>query len=95
MFDFLDPSQAFSLGIQQQKESIDGPDAVNSVAMSLSDDQDSMHTARSTHAKYNRLLAMKLMEKKKDGMKNFYLYLWIEMKVLICTFDHLKKSVDY
>jgi hypothetical protein len=48
MFDFLDPSQAFSLGMQRQREFTKGTDTVNSVAMSLSDDQDSMHTARST-----------------------------------------------
>jgi hypothetical protein len=47
-FDFLDPSKAFSLDMQKQKESIEGTDTVNSIAMSLSNDQDSMHTARST-----------------------------------------------
>jgi hypothetical protein len=48
-FDFLDPSKAFSLGMQRQRESNEGIDTVDSIAMSLSNDQDSMHTARSTH----------------------------------------------
>jgi hypothetical protein len=48
-FDFLDPSKAFSLDMQKQIQSNEEIDTVNSVAMSLSNDQDSMHTALSTH----------------------------------------------
>jgi hypothetical protein len=41
------PSQELSLVVPREEEFVDTTDAMNSTAMSLSDDQDSLHTARS------------------------------------------------
>jgi hypothetical protein len=81
--------------MQRQKEFTEGTDAVNSVAMSLSDDRDSMHTARSTHDNVQSTFGNEAYGESEGWHEELYLYLWIGRKVFICVFPHPKKSVEY
>jgi hypothetical protein len=51
-FDFSKPSQALSLVLPREKEFVDTMDAMDSSVRSLAEDQDSLHTARSTSIKF-------------------------------------------